>query len=82
MLIYSFCRICVLYLQCILLWSSTALLVTLSLLRPNILLRICAQRSLNCNLLIGERQVKQLKFENSGFRVGETEDSEENGIKN
>jgi len=49
----------VLCLQCILLWSSTALLVTLSLLCPNILLGIWAQISLNYNLLIGVRQVKQ-----------------------
>lgn len=71
MFIYSFCQMCVLCLQCIILWSSTALLVTLSLLCPNILLRICAQISLNYNLLIGERQVKQfwnLKIQVLGMR--------------
>jgi len=83
MFIYSFCQICVLCLQCILLWSFTALLVTLSLLRTNILLRIFALIPLNYNLLIVERKVKQfLKFKNSRFRAGETEDSEENGITN
>jgi hypothetical protein len=55
----------------------------LSLLCPNILLRICAQIPLNYNLLIVERKVKLfLKLEYSGFRAGETEDSEENGIRN
>jgi len=38
---------------------------------------------LNYNLLIVERKVKQFwKFENSGYRAGETEDSEENSIIN
>jgi hypothetical protein len=59
MFIYSFCQICVLRLQCIVLWCSSTLLVTLSLLRLNMLLRICVQISLNYNLLIGETQVKQ-----------------------
>lgn len=55
----SFCQICVLGLQCILLWSCTSLLVTSSLLRPNMLLRISVQIFFNYNLLIGETQVKQ-----------------------